>query len=362
MFTFNVADHAARKRLFSNIFSKSHLLTNPAARANTQTMLQQRLLPLVDASAKKNNPILFPEMNFSYSMDSFVNWQFGMANGSNLLGNQKERRSYLEGFFGREIYGFLAIEMDGLVSFLQRLGVRLIPSWVDKGTEDIENWNIDMCDKADAVLKASNEIDVVDTPSVYAQAMKTMGKEKPETLEAQRSQRLEIASEMFSFNSAAHETSGVTLTYVYYELSRRPELQTKLREELMTLDPPVTYPVPEGSTMELPSSKDLDSLSLLDAVVLESLRLYPAVAGRQPRVTPKQCSLGGFDEIPAGVKVQCYAYCLHRNPEVFPDPEEWKPERWINAPPTELSNMRRWFWAFGSGSSMCIGSNFALLC
>lgn len=175
--------------------------------------------------------------------------------------------------------------------------------------------------------------------------------------------RLEIASDMLCHSAAAIETSGDTLTYLYYELSLRPALQAQLRAELLTLANPPLYPLPEGQEIVLPDFKTVDNLPLLDAVLQETLRIWTAVPGGQPRVTPSpSCTLVGYSGIPAGVRVQASAYALHRNPEVFPDPEEWKPERWLDAEPKQLAEMKRWFWAFSSGGRMCIGSNIAIHC
>jgi hypothetical protein len=52
---------------------------------------------------------------------------------------------------------------------------------------------------------------------------------------------------------------------------------------------------------------------------------------------------------------------LHRNGAVFADPEAWEPSRWLRAADDpQLREMNRWFWAFGSGGRMCVGSNLAL--
>src|SRR5436190_8574958 len=53
--------------------------------------------------------------------------------------------------------------------------------------------------------------------------------------------KLRVASEMLDHLIAGHETSGITLTYLMHEMSQRPELQSKLREELLTLSPPIIY-------------------------------------------------------------------------------------------------------------------------
>ncbi|KAM5346035.1 hypothetical protein ACJ41O_009040 [Fusarium nematophilum] len=82
---------------------------------------------------------------------------------------------------------------------------------------------------------------------------------------------------MYDRNAAAHETSGDTLTYVFYELSRRPDLQDRLREELNTLLPPVTFP---GAPDELPGPKSVDQLTLglvrvHSKTITSSLRVSP---------------------------------------------------------------------------------------
>lgn len=117
--------------------------------------------------------------------------------------------------------------------------------------------------------------------------------------------------------------------------------------------------------------KALDDLPFLNACILETLRTNAPIPGPQPRtpLTPSHINLGNRTiVIPPGTRVSAQAYSLHRNPDVFPNPECWIPERWLvdkNADIVEeeerLKEMHRWFWAFGSGGRMCFGSNFALL-
>ncbi|KAB2571466.1 putative cytochrome P450 [Lasiodiplodia theobromae] len=362
----NNTEHGSRKRLFSGLYSKSHITTSSLVQEVTRVVLFDRLLPLLKRHSQGKEALNVTDLNYAYSMDSFVNWQFGLQAGCNLIQNEQERNMYLDGFFAREHHSFAATELPGLTSFLAWFGIHLIPKSVDMGTHEIEEWNLAMCDKAEKPLRNGSAGKFSTKPeTIFAQALKTMGSAAQASGGSKISEpyanRNEIACEMFSASSAAHETSGNTLTYVYWELSRRPHLQTKLRQELLALDPPLELQSKDAANM--PSTKSLLALPLLNAIIMETLRLYPAVPGPQPRVTPHpRNSLGGFDNIPAGVVVQCYAYALHRNQDVFPEPEMWKPERWLDASQAELTAMRRWFWAFGSGPSMCIGSNFALYC
>ncbi|MCJ1313128.1 hypothetical protein MMC25_006805 [Agyrium rufum] len=104
----------------------------------------------------------------------------------------------------------------------------------------------------------------------------------------------------------------------------------------------------------------LESLTVLEAVLLETLRLYPAGLGPSLRVIPAGgAKLGPFQGIPAGTVVGASAYTLHRNPIVFPDPEQWRPARWIESNLRHRNVMDKWFWPFGSGSRKCIGNHLA---
>lgn len=180
------------------------------------------------------------------------------------------------------------------------------------------------------------------------------------------------ASELLDHIVAGNETTGIALTYLMYELSIHPQIQDQLRSELLTLspsllsDPSRTHPQEQSSNDNaedhpLPSSQSIDSLSLLHAIIMETLRLHPPIPGPQPRITSsKPTTLANSPPLPAGVRVSSQAYTLHRNPHVFPSPLTWKPSRWLDASEAHRAEMGRWFWAFSSGGRMCLGSNFAM--
>lgn len=87
------------------------------------------------------------------------------------------------------------------------------------------------------------------------------------------------------------------------------------------------------------------------------LRLHPAVGLSLPRVVPPE----GFEVcgkyIPGGSVVGANAWVIHRNEEVYgEDVEEFRPERWLQ---DNVSDMHRYFLAFGAGSRTCIGRNIS---
>lgn len=143
---------------------------------------------------------------------------------------------------------------------------------------------------------------------------------------------------------AGHETTALTLSYAIYLLSRAPECEAELRRELSAFgDRPLT-------------TADLPQLPYLDAVVRETLRLYPPawVFGRE---VVSSFEVGGYTLTP-GVQVLCSPYTLHRDPRFFDQPEQFDPTRWLDPKRTPP---RYAYVPFGAGPRVCIGLHFAKL-
>lgn len=330
----------------------------------SESIIFQRLLPIIHTLAKESIPINMHEFNFAIGMDFVTAYMFGLQNGSNFMRDFKGRQAWLEIFQSRRPYAFWASELPEFVTItwlLKNLRFQVTPSWVDIMDKKLESSCLEMCDAAKLLLKsappAPTRIPIhMSNPVVYKQLSQSYTETNNKSLSP--SQDLEIASELLDHLGAGHETTGVTLTYYLHQLSQRPSLQASLRAELLTLTPTVTY---QSNPLTLPSPRSIDALPLLHATLMETLRRYTAIPGPQPRLTPKTpTSLAGSLPLPAGIRVSASAYCLHRNKEVFPDPESWLPERWINQTKERTDEMMRWFWAFGSGGRMCIGSHFAI--
>ncbi|KIV95020.1 hypothetical protein PV10_02727 [Exophiala mesophila] len=351
--------HLAQKKLLSPTFTKTFIMSSQTLRAATREVLFRRTLPLIFEAARAGTALEMIELDYSYFLDTFTHWQFGRSIGSNLVQDLEERRLYLDGFFSISHYTFWQYQFPRLANNLRRIGIYLIPKKVDTDFQKVEEWNLQKCDEAQQLLATKQNISLDDQPTVFERAYAGMSNVKSEPGRYPR--RIELASEMFSLNSGAFETSGNTSTYTFYELSRHPEWQHKLREELLALPKPLVYI--HGKDIELDDladARDLDTLPILQAIIMETMRLWPSVPGGQPRMAPKPCSLGGYNDIPTGTVVQSYACVLHRTPEVFPDPDQWMPERWLEAGKDELTMMKRWFWGFGSGGRGCLGMNVAI--
>ncbi|KAI2753712.1 hypothetical protein DTO006G1_8845 [Penicillium roqueforti] len=333
------APHAHQKRMLSKIYSKSYLQESSDLRAISKVVLWERLMPILKKVGEGGEVVNVLPLFQAVGMDFTSSFLFGLRHGTRYLFDIPEWKLWLEEY---ERFKYLSRD-DRFMGF-------------------IEGWCLGLC----AGVEASQKQDVVGdedklpstNPVVYDQLHQSLLNQKEYD---SRPLNLVVASELLDHLIAGHETSGITFTYMMWELSQHPEVEAELRKELLTLSPSLQYPATDGEK-PLPAPSAIDALPLLDAIVRETLRLHSPAPTQLPRVTPtteKGTSLHGYDSIPGGVRVSSTAYSLHRISEVYPRPLEWLPRRWIEAG-DNIHDMRRLFWAFGSGGRMCLGSNFAL--
>jgi cytochrome P450 len=143
-----------------------------------------------------------------------------------------------------------------------------------------------------------------------------------------------------SMLSAGYANTGASIFWTLYLLARHPAAQARVRSDLRAVH------AAARPWFEAPPS--------LTAAFNESLRLYPPVwfTGRIPR---KPIRLGA-EEIPAGTRLITSPWVLHRMPALWPEPEEFRPERFL---PDAVVAPRN-FIPFGSGMRACLGQSLAL--
>lgn len=361
--------------MISNTYSKSTIHSSPALARQAQVIIYDRLLPILDSACQpehNGSGIDVHEVWNSATMDFITAYLFGLKNGSSFLTKEKYRKHWFDLYHSRKTYTFFPQELPYLTAFFKNSPLPLVPQWVNDANQELEDWTQERCKATSKYIvyeEAAKTSDIGDEPVVFNAMLTGISKEernkaKSSVLvnETLKYPELSMASEMIDHLAAGHETSGITLTYLSWQLSRDMALQDALRTELLTLSPNMRYTL--GGPQDIPSSKDLDALPLLHAILMETLRLHASIPGNQPRMTPPSgCTLGSFG-IPGGVRVGAQAHSVHRNASVYPDPETWDHTRWLDSLNGYTEEQRkerdRWFWAFSSGGRMCIGSNFAM--
>jgi cytochrome P450 family 135 len=139
----------------------------------------------------------------------------------------------------------------------------------------------------------------------------------------------EIRDELLTLLTAGHETTATSLAWAVERLCRHPEKLQRLREEA-----------------------EAGEDAYLTATIQETLRLRPVISIVLRRLT-EPVEIGGYT-LPAGISVAPSVYLVHRNPETYPDPQSFRPERFLESPPGTYT----WI-PFGGGVRRCLGASFA---
>ncbi len=156
----------------------------------------------------------------------------------------------------------------------------------------------------------------------------------------------EVRDEVITIFMAGHETTAVTMTWVWYLLSQQPAEEARLHAELDA--------VLAGRT---PTAEDVPNLPYTRMVLEEAMRIYPPAPGVSTRVALKDDEICGV-KVRKGTQIAIAPWVLHRhrtlwdNPEVF-DPERFNVQRSVGRP-------RFAYLPFGGGPRVCIGAVLAM--
>jgi unspecific monooxygenase len=152
----------------------------------------------------------------------------------------------------------------------------------------------------------------------------------------------EVRDALITILIAGHESTALAMAWALADIAARPEVSERLVDELSR--------VCQGGP---PEGEQLPALEYLDATIRESLRMSPVV----PFVVRKTVRpfVAGGQEYPAGVVLCPCSYLVHRREELYPDPNRFHPERFLE----RKFGPHEWF-PFGGGNRVCLGMPFAL--
>ncbi|KAJ6084095.1 hypothetical protein N7486_010895 [Penicillium sp. IBT 16267x] len=159
----------------------------------------------------------------------------------------------------------------------------------------------------------------------------------------------EVVAECNIMMNAGSVTTAVAITNVMYQLLRNPRTLAKLREEL------------DNVLDEDECVADYDKvrhLPYLRACLDESLRIFPPTAHGLPRETPPSGTSILGEWVAGKTSVSMSAYVAHRDEGVFPNADQYIPERWLGE---EGKSLQPYFIAFSAGARSCIGRNISYL-
>jgi cytochrome P450 len=143
----------------------------------------------------------------------------------------------------------------------------------------------------------------------------------------------ELRDELITLLLAGHETTATTLAWAFELLARHPAAWERVAREALGGEPETPY---------------------IDAVIQETLRLRPVLPLVVRRITaPVTVGQGRF-RVPAGTRLAPAILLVHRRADVYPEPEAFRPERFLGEPPGTYT----WI-PFGGGMRRCVGAAFS---
>nr|XP_009934798.1 PREDICTED: cytochrome P450 3A9-like [Opisthocomus hoazin] len=301
------------------------------------------LVKNVQKRAEKDNALSVKDIFGSYSMDIITSTSFGVNIDS--MNNPKDP-------FVREMQKLVKFDFSDPLFIFAFVFPIFIPLLAKMNVSAFPSDAVDFFIRSISKIKQDREKETykgrVDFLQLMIESQKSTSHGSNEANHSYKSLTdIEVITQAFIFIFAGYEPTSNLLGYLAYELAVHPDVQQKLLEEIDTILPnkaPLTY-------------EAVMQLDYLDMAVSETLRLFP-LGGRLERACKKDVQINGVT-IPKGTVVMIPPYSLHRNPEYWPNPEEFRPERFSKENKEAINPYV--YLPFGAGPRNCIGMRFALL-
>src|SRR3954453_24009737 len=138
--------HSAKKRLMSNIYSKSYLQSSAQLHENSLVLLRDRFLPFIQETAVTQTAVDVHDMNNGFTMDFMSAYQFGLACSTKHSIDSSAKHHYLQQYHSRKDYEFHSQEIPRVKAWCKGLGFSLVPRQIEEANGFIEKMGMKMCD------------------------------------------------------------------------------------------------------------------------------------------------------------------------------------------------------------------------
>ncbi|XP_070556743.1 cytochrome P450 3A5-like [Ptychodera flava] len=321
------------------------------------------LVKILRKHSEDGTPIQCKDLFGCYVVDSMASAGFGIEVNSQeqpdhpFVKNAKEAFAF--GFFSPVV--LIMFFLPFLVPVLNWLNIGLFPTKNLKYFTDLTEQTIKM---RKSQVSSNKRVDflqlMLDAHDVYEQYIKESHTEedeygvklvkdgKSDTHDFHKGfTNEEILAQSLIFFLAGYETTSTLMSYVAYSMATNPDIQEKLCTEIDDV----------MANHEEPSYDVVSKMPYLDMIVCETLRMYPPSL-RFDRECNEDVTIAGIN-IKKGMYVTVSIYAIHHNPEIYPEPEKFIPERFTKE---EKEKRHPYAWLpFGAGPRNCIGMRFALL-
>ncbi|KAF8874994.1 cytochrome P450 [Infundibulicybe gibba] len=323
-----------RKDVIRPLFSRRAIL-------NLETVVQDAVKKLVKALLVYEKPQRAANIHMAFlstSMEVITSYCF--AQSFNSLDYQNFDHPMLVALESVGPFFFIVQQLP----FLSPLAVNM-PKWIASiigpGSAAFEEFRMHLSSQIDKFLANPSLLDNADHEIVYHHLISSKHGKQEAT-----PSRQSLLDEATVLVSAGSDTVGSTCTIGTFHILGNQDIHRRLFDELKSVWPE------RGSQISL---EILERLPYLTAVIKESLRMSHGVVTPLPRIVPNDMVIAGV-HIPAGTSVAMGATFMHNNPHVFPEPHQFRPERWLEPNSRILESH---LVPFSKGPRSCIGVNLA---
>ncbi|KAF3481808.1 uncharacterized protein GIQ15_04567 [Arthroderma uncinatum] len=335
-------EHQAKRRHTSQFYQASNIYGRPEVEDLTRDRLSAVLRHV---ECKGPNPSVdVYSLTDWYGFDIITRLILGPRHCTNAIEEDSQERGILRGLKHLQFWGPLHINLPGVFQILVSL-LSWIPSLDYLQAEDeLAVWSYDK-------VKRAIEDPLFDRDDCLLRRLVAQcgGLDTKEARAKKSFEQNFIAAEVLDNINAAEATLSVTATYLLYHLSFRPQWQEKVREELSNL------PVQADG---FPSFSHINETPILEACMKEVYRLHPASSGRSERVVPSGGRKFSGVYVPEETVVTTSITALHQTEDVFPAPDQFLPERWLQ---DQTAGQESHLIPFGYGARICLGKPLATL-
>ncbi|GFG11485.1 trichodiene oxygenase [Aspergillus udagawae] len=338
--TIHNAVHASRRSALNPFFSRKAVLhLEPLIQDKAAKLVQRLAEGLKAGCGSVELHCLFSALSVDVTSD------YVFHDCYNLLENHPS--------FGHDFANMVRGVLKGLWVFMQSKRLEAImlrlPRWLSDRNTIIRKYNKLVDETKANVVKVKRQVDAGELTNLTRRSIfhellapsDNIGQAPTRTVD-------ELTDEGLSIMVAAALATGNALTMIAFHVLRNPDIYRRLREEIQQ----------EFADPEKPMNfLALEKLPYLTGVIREGLRLSYGVIGRLPRVVPDPGAEFNGHFLPAGSVVGMSSWIMHRNPGIFPDPECFNPERWLD--PVKGRKLSRYLVSFGKDSRQCIGMPLA---
>ncbi|KAF8966429.1 cytochrome P450 [Flammula alnicola] len=225
------------------------------------------------------------------------------------------------------------------------IGLALMP-----GTKGYYDQADQLGAQIDEILQNSGILQNAEHDTMYSYFITKQGDSKeglPKMSENKEKVRTWLLHEGLNLRFAGSETVGNACTIASFFVLRDPRIKATLVKELEEAWPDVDVPL---------GYEALEKLPYLTAVIKEGLRLSYGTVTPMPRVVGPSGGVVAGVSVPPGTIIAMGNTIMHRNPEVFPDPLRFCPERWLHS---DTATLDRYLVSFSKGPRLCLGINLA---